>query len=371
MTMTALLGRVFCGWACPQTVFLEGVFRRLERILEGPRETRIRRDTGPWTTGKLGRKILLHTAYLVASFGIAHIFLSYFVSVPGALAMMKGSPRDHLEAFVWAMGMTAFFYANFAWFREQMCLVVCPYGRLQAVLVDNHTLSVGYDSLRGEPRRVRGPGVQQPQQGNHGDCVDCRRCIAVCPTGIDIRNGPQLDCIGCTGCIDACDEIMGNLGRPAGLIRYDSLEGFAGKPSHFLRSRTLFYGAALLVGALAAGLAFARRTPYEANLLRIPGPPFTEVDGYVQNVFEVHVASKAAEAQTIRLTSESFGPNTTIVMPIHEVHLSPLSSQRLPVLVRVPKAQFTQEFDLRIRVSPVSGDGHGKLLMGRVLGAKS
>ncbi len=198
--LTALAGRAWCGWACPQTVFLEGVYRRIERLIEGPREKHLRRDSGPLTPGRVVRKIAKHAAFLVASVLIAHIVLAYFVSLPRELAMVRQSPGAHLEAFVWATAIAALLYGNFSWFREQLCVVLCPYGRLQSVLLDEDSLVVGYDATRGEPRGKKGKA--------EGDCVDCNRCVVVCPTGIDIRNGLQMDCVACTACIDACDDIM-------------------------------------------------------------------------------------------------------------------------------------------------------------------
>ena len=227
---TSLWGRVFCGFACPQTVFLDGVFRPIERLVEGAREKRMRRDKGPWTGDKLVRKLVKHALYLGASFLIAHVVLSFFVPLPETIRMIAGRPSEHPEAFAWAASVTLVTYVNFAWFREQFCVVMCPYGRLQSVLVDQDSLVIGYDETRGEPRgKLKAEG--------RGDCVDCKRCVVVCPTGIDIRNGLQLDCIGCTACIDACDEVMEKIGRPKGLVRYDTQTSFAGKGRKLRRTR--------------------------------------------------------------------------------------------------------------------------------------
>jgi cytochrome c oxidase accessory protein FixG len=226
--ITALWGRIWCGYACPQTVFLEGVFRPIERWIEGPRTERMKRNAGPMSFDKLWRKTLKHVIYLLAAFGIAHIILAYFISIPRLWDMMLHRPGEHPEAFGWAASLTAAMYFNFWWFREQLCLIVCPYGRLQSVLTDADSLVIGYDLKRGEPRgKANTEGV--------GDCVDCKRCVVVCPTGIDIRNGLQLDCVGCARCVDACDDVMLKLKRPAGLIRYDSYNGLHGEPRRVLR----------------------------------------------------------------------------------------------------------------------------------------
>src|SRR5262249_35526095 len=203
---TGVVGRVWWGWACPQTVFLDGVYRRVERWLQGPRERRMRRDAGAWTWDRVWRKAATHAAWVAISFVLAHVFLAYFASLPGLFQMVQGSPAAHPEAFAVAAATTAALYLNFAFFREQLCIGVCPYGRLQAVLLDKDSLVIGYDAARGEPRGKLGAA-------GAGDCVDCKRCVVVCPTGIDIRNGLQLDCIACTACIDALDQIIVQIRR--------------------------------------------------------------------------------------------------------------------------------------------------------------
>jgi cytochrome c oxidase accessory protein FixG len=202
LTATALLGRIWCGYACPQTVFLDGVFRRVERWFDGPPALRRRRAGSRRALRTAGK----HAVYLAVSALVAHVFLSYFVSLPALFAMMATSPAEHPAAFAWAFALTAVMYGNFAWFREQTCLIVCPYGRLQSALTDADTLIIGYDVRRGEPRG-------KLKQAPGGDCIDCNRCVAVCPTGIDIRNGLQIECIGCAACVDACDQIMARVGR--------------------------------------------------------------------------------------------------------------------------------------------------------------
>jgi polyferredoxin len=259
---TALAGRVWCGWACPQTVFLEGVFRRIERWVEGPRDRRMRRNAGPLTLEKIARKVAAHALYALCAVLIAHIFLSYFTSLPATFRMVRQNPAAHPEAFAF----------------------ICPYGRLQSAMLDEHSLVVGYDARRGEPRGRKGTP-------SAGDCVDCKRCIVVCPTGIDIRNGTQMECLACTACIDACDDVMDRLARPRGLIRYDSQEGLAGRARRWVRPRVLLYTTLLAVGASVATLAARSRNHFEATLLRLPGEPYIVEGGEVREAMQLHLVN--------------------------------------------------------------------------------
>jgi cytochrome c oxidase accessory protein FixG len=340
--MTSLAGRVFCGFACPQTVFLEGVFRPIERLIEGSREKRMRRDKGPMSLEKLGRKLVKHALFLLAAFLIAHIVLSFFVPVPQTLRMITQSPAEHPEAFAWASCVTLALYANFAWFREQVCLVVCPYGRLQASLVDDDTLVVGYDEKRGEPRgKVGATGS--------GDCVDCKRCVVVCPTGIDIRNGLQLDCVGCTACIDACDDVMEKLHRPRGLVRYDSKRSLAGGQRRIWRPRLLVYGVLGLAGLVVATIAARSRTSFEANLTRAPGAPFVVESEAVRNSFVLHLVNKSSDAADFELSAMGVELSTAAA----PIHLAGLSDAKLPVVVIVPlAARPSDEWTLVVRRLP-------------------
>jgi cytochrome c oxidase accessory protein FixG len=323
--LTALLGRVWCGYACPQTVFLEGIYRPIERLVEGPREKRIRRNAGPWTLDKTWRKVVKHALFVVASVFVSHIFVSYFVSVPKMFEMVRRSPSEHPEAFAWAMGTTAFFYGNFAWFREQLCLIVCPYGRMQSVLIDDDSLVIGYDDKRGEPRgKAKQEGV--------GDCVDCNRCVVVCPTGIDIRNGLQLDCIACSACIDACDDVMDRLERPRGLIRYDSLKGLRGEPTKIIRPRMIIYTVLLLAGMAAFTFALRKHKDFEANILRLPGLPYVMEAGKVRNSFELHMVNKRGGEETYEIKADPM-PGLSFVVATPEVTLPSLGQARVPVFV--------------------------------------
>jgi cytochrome c oxidase accessory protein FixG len=340
---TAVAGRVWCGWACPQTVFLEGVFRRLERWIEGAREERLRRNAGPMTLQKLGIKAGAHAAFACASLLIAHIVLSYFVSLPKTFAMVRQSPSAHPEAFAWVIAVSALLYLNFAWFREQLCVVLCPYGRLQSALFDEHSLVIGYDARRGEPRGKKGAiGA--------GDCVDCKRCVTVCPTGIDIRNGIQMECVACTACVDACDDVMDKLGRARGLIRYDSLEGLAGRARRVVRPRLVLYTALLVVGAVVAIAATRRRMDFETTLLRLPGAPYAMDREIVRDALQVHIVNKRAERVEYRIDVEPVDGMTALV-PMPTVTVEPLADTRVPLFLTVGRERFHAEFPVRVRVA--------------------
>lgn len=342
LVVTTVLGRVWCGWACPQTVFLEGVYRRIERLVEGPRNKRIARNAAPLTFDKLWRKVVKHALFVLASLVVSHIFLSFFVSMPSLLEMVRSSPAEHPTAFAWMVAMSAIFYGNFAWFREQLCLIVCPYGRLQSVMTDKDTLVVGYDAKRGEPRG-------KASDPNAGDCVDCKRCVVVCPTGIDIRNGLQLDCIGCTACIDACDEVMDKLGRPRGLVRYDSQAALEGGTRRILRPRLALYGAVIAAWGLAAFFALRTHDPFEASLVRLRGAPYHVVDGTVRNLFSVHVVNKGGEPATFTIEGEA-EDDVAVRIGQPEIELGSLEDGAVAVYVDAPADGFRTGRVARIRV---------------------
>ncbi len=323
--LTAVFGRAWCGWACPQTVFIEAFFRPIERLVNGPRNAVLRRQRRPWDLDRIWRLVATHVLYAVAALLVAHVFLAYFVSLPKLYTFMRAGPRAHPEAFVWMLGTTALAYGVFGLFREQFCVVMCPYGRLQSVLLDDDALVVGYDERRGEPRAPL-------HSDGRGACVDCNRCVVVCPTGIDIRDGLQLDCIACTACIDACDDVMVRTGQPTGLVRYDSLRGLRGEPRRILRPRLWVYTALLLVGVVVATFAFRRREPFEANLLRLPGAPFVREGDTVRNGFELHVVNKTSHPVTFNIRPHEDGELRWVV-PLNDVTIEPLGSRRLPLFV--------------------------------------
>jgi cytochrome c oxidase accessory protein FixG len=359
--VTALTGRTWCGWACPQTVFLDGVFRPIERWIEGPREKHLRRDAGPLTLSKVARKAAKQVLYAIVALLIAHIVLAYFVSLPRAFAMVRASPAAHPEAFVWIAAITLALYGNFAWFREQFCVVMCPYGRLQSVLLDEDSLVVGYDAKRGEPRGKK-------SAKDVGDCVDCKRCVVVCPTGIDIRNGLQMDCIACTACIDACDDVMDHLDRPRGLIRYDSPNGLSGKPTRVVRPRMILYTGLLVAGALAASLATRARTDFEANLIRLRGAPYTLDGDLVRNSFDLHLVNKRGTAETYDLEIEA-PADIQVVALESEIKVDSLADAHAPIFLSMSREKFSADIPIKVHVRR-HGTDDVAVVSGKFLGAR-
>lgn len=356
---TALLGRVWCGWACPQTVFIEGIFRPIERLVNGPRNTALERKKKPFGFDAAWRIVVTHALYVLAAAFAAHVFLAYFVSLPGLYAMIRTSPAAHPEAFAWMLGSTALFYVSFGVFREQFCVVMCPYGRLQSVLLDDDALVIGYDERRGEPR-----GKAKTQ--GRGDCVDCNRCVVVCPTGIDIRDGLQLDCIACTACIDACDDVMDRLGQPRGLIRYDSLRGLRGEKRRIFRPTVAVYTVLLVIGLVVATFAIRRRDPFEANVLRLPGAPYTREAGKLRNGYELHLVNKGSQPASFEVTPIAEADMETI-LPMQKVEIEPLGSRRLPFFVTMDAERFTGD---RLVVVRIESNGAKKDVQTMFLGAR-
>lgn len=295
--VTSLLGRVWCGWACPYTVFLDHVYRRIERWIEGDAPARKKLAAAPWTAGKIAKRVLKHSLYLLIAALIAHVFLSYFVSLKRLYFYMGESPMAHATAFGIVAFLTGILWFCFGYFREQFCVIMCPYGRLQGALSDDDTVNIGYDETRGEPRGAK--------DHVEGDCIDCRRCVSVCPTGIDIRNGLQLECIGCAACIDACDEIMRKIERPAGLVRYDSLNGLTGKTRRFLRPRIIAYIGLALLGLSAFGITASKNAkPYTAQFAKkaMAGQPFQADASSVRNFYQLRFYNKRNQTATFRVT---------------------------------------------------------------------
>lgn len=294
---TVVFGRIFCGWMCPQTIFMEMVFRKLEYLIEGDRTKQIKLDKQDWNAEKIRKRIIKWVVFFLISFIISNVFLAYIIGSDEVLGYIKEGPFNHIGTLSKLLVFTGVFYFVFAWFREQVCIIVCPYGRLQGVLLDNKSINVAYDFVRGESENGRKKLRKDENRDElgHGDCIDCKQCVLVCPTGIDIRNGTQLECINCTACIDACDEIMDKSGFNKGLIRYASEDDIEKKEKFKFSPRLIAYSVILtvLVGVFVTMLFL--RNDVEATVLRLPGQTFQTTETTIKNIYTVKLINKTTE----------------------------------------------------------------------------
>jgi len=294
---TVVFGRIFCGWICPQTIFMEMVFRKVEYLIEGDRSKQIKLDKQEWNAEKIRKRVFKWFVFFIISFIISNVFLAYIIGSDKVLSYITDGPLEHLSTLAYLLAFTGVFYFVFAWFREQVCIIVCPYGRLQGVLLDNKSINVAYDYVRGEGTsgRKKLRKDEDRDELGHGDCIDCKQCVQVCPTGIDIRNGTQLECINCTACIDACDAIMDRSGFDKGLIRYASEDNIDKKEKFKFNARLIAYSAILtiLIGVLITMLFL--RNDIEATILRLPGQTFQSTDTTIKNVYTVKLINKTTE----------------------------------------------------------------------------
>lgn len=291
---TVVFGRIFCGWICPQTIFLEMVFRRFEYWIEGDRNAQMKLDKQEWNAEKIRKRTIKWLIFFIISFVVSNIFLAYLIGSDQLLTSIKEGPIKHSKTFFSLLIFTGVFYFVFTWFREQVCIIACPYGRLQGVLLDNKSIVVAYDYKRGEGESGRKKFRKNEDRKalGHGDCIDCFQCVHVCPTGIDIRNGTQLECVNCTACIDACDDVMVKSGIPKGLIRFASEEEIDKKEKFKFTARMKGYTAVLtILIAILLGLLFLR-TDVQANVLRLPGQLYQKEGDIISNVYTFKIINK-------------------------------------------------------------------------------
>lgn len=392
--VTALFGRVWCGWACPQTVYMEFVYRPLERLLQG-------------LPGRSAKNFMQRTGmgaaikwpiFIVVSFLLANIFLSYFVGVANLKLWMIQSPTEHIGPFILVMVVTALMLANFGFFREQTCLVVCPYGRFQSVMLDRQTTVVAYDRSRGEPRGKAkrkpstivstpvamtisapahdhadthdeckcvgcdgsggckdGKKAQAAVEPQVGDCVDCGQCVTTCPTGIDIRNGLQMECINCTQCIDACDAVMLKLGREPGLVGYRSQAEAEGEPRRRMRARVFLYPALLTIVVTAFIVVLAMQAPSYIRVLRGLGRPYTLIEeGTVANPIKLHIINRHDKAVTY--TVEAIDKHSRVRVEGEMVSVEPGATLIVPAMLIAGADAFEHgHYDARLRIGDSAG----------------
>jgi cytochrome c oxidase accessory protein FixG len=332
--VTAIWGRVWCGWGCPQTVYMEFVYRPLEVFIEGGRNQQIKTDK----TGISGRRLIKHVVFFIVSAFLANTFLAYFVGWDRLLGWMTSPPTQHPLAFGVMVGTTLLMFGDFGWFREQTCILACPYGRFQSVLLDQQSLIVGYDEARGEPRQP----WRKKEERTGGDCIDCGRCVTTCPTGIDIREGGlQMECIACTQCIDACDDVMEKIGKPRGLVRYTSQTELESGKRKFIRPRLVVYSVMLLIMFSALGFSLVGKSTADVTILRGLGAPFSVLpSGEVSNQIRIKIANRSGEDRSYAFELVD-AEGLTLVAPENPLIVAAGDSQMTGAFITTQPSSFT------------------------------
>jgi len=323
--ITSIWGRVWCGWACPQTVFIDTIYRNIERLIEGKARQRQKLQESPWNAQKIFKKSLKWIAFTFVSIVITHSLLGYFVGTRNLFQITLTGPSAHPTLFTISMFISAVFLLDFGWFREQFCIIACPYGRIQSVMMDENSLVVAYDTNRGEPRR----GSVDKETGlPEGDCINCYHCVKACPTGIDIRRGTQLECIACTNCIDACDEIMDKIKKPKGLIRYDTENALEGKPTKRFGIRSAVYLTAITAVVSILVYSLLNAGHLKVTFIRGTGKPYRErtlSDGVrqVTNLYKVRMDYKDKEDLNLdfRLKNIANRDKVELITPVRPFEL--------------------------------------------------
>lgn len=298
---TVTYGRVWCGWTCPQTVFLEIVYRRIESWIEGSVSKQKKLSAQRWNAEKIFKRFLKHSIFYSLAFIISNTFLAYIIGTDGLFEIITDDPANQVSGLITMIIFSGIFYFVFSYFREQVCTLVCPYGRLQGVLLDRNTIVVAYDYKRGEPRGPLAKGENR-EEASKGHCINCKQCVQVCPTGIDIRNGTQLECINCTACIDACNAVMAKVNQPKGLIRYSSEKMIASGKKMGLNPRTIAYSVVLLLLLILFTFLFFKRSDVETTILRAPGLIYQEQpDGRISNLYNIKMLNKTYSGMPINI----------------------------------------------------------------------
>lgn len=343
---TVIYGRIFCGWVCPQTIFMEHVFRRIEYWIDGDRGQQLRLRNMPWTKWeKIWKRTLKNVVFWTISFAIANTFLMIIIGTERWWPMVTDGPSAHWGNFFSLLVFTTVFFFVFAWFREQVCLMVCPYGRLQGAMLDRNTIVIAYDKIRGESRAKFKKNEDREAAGK-GDCIDCNQCVDVCPTGIDIRNGTQLECINCSACIDACDNVMERIDKPKGLIRYASEEEITSGKAWKFTTRAKAYTIVLAILAIVMGFLVSERPTAEVKLFRAKGQLFTvdETTHEVQNVLSFTAINKSNDF--INLDIELVEPSGTVTyIGAHPDSIGVGELSNGIILVKIPADELKTDRD--------------------------
>ena len=344
---TVIFGRVFCGWVCPQTIFMEMVFRKIEYWLEGDRKAQMALRTQPWNSKTLTRRILKIILFFAVSFAIANTFLMYIIGSDAVWNIATEPVSNHVGGFLAIVIFSLVFFFIYYWFREQVCLIVCPYGRMQGVMLDKNSIAVTYDHVRGEPRTKH---IKKTADQPHGDCVDCLECIRVCPTGIDIRNGLQLECVNCTACMDACDTVMEKTHREKGLIRYASENSVLTKTKLKLNKRIVAYSLVLLALISVEAFLLITRSELEVNSVRTRNTLFTvEPDGKIGNLYNIKLINKTSDEMNIEFRIE--GKNASFDWIGHQNKLQSGEMKNGELFIYVPVDELpSQRNDVKLEI---------------------
>jgi cytochrome c oxidase accessory protein FixG len=336
---TVVFGRVFCGWACPQTIFMEMVFRKIEYWIDGDMAKQKQLRDMPWNAEKIRKRTTKIVVFYALSFLIANFFMAYLIGMDKVKLYIHEGIAAHLGTFITLLVFSGIFFFVYYWFREQVCIVVCPYGRLQGVLLDKNSIVVAYDYVRGEPRnKIK---KQEPVLEKAGDCIDCAACVRVCPTGIDIRNGTQLECVNCTACIDACDDIMTHVNRPTGLIRFASENNIANSEKPKINARIVAYSTVLTLLVTALAFMLVTRDPVDVTILRASGSISQMLpDGRLGNVYNIKMANKTRNDIPVTLTLENIKGEIQIVGDSLRVPGEGYKTQ--PFIIKVYPKDLTQ-----------------------------
>lgn len=346
---TIIFGRLFCGWVCPQTIFMEMVFRRIEYWIEGDFTHQKRLRESPWTKEKIRKKFLKHLIFWVISFLISNTFLAYIIGSDRLWEIQTDPLNEHLGGFIAIAIFTTVFYLVFAKLREQVCTTICPYGRLQGVLLDANTMVISYDHVRGEERGRFRKNEERKITGK-GDCIDCHQCVHVCPTGIDIRNGTQLECVNCTACIDACDHMMESVGLPKGLIAFKSENNIVQKTKFRWTLRVKAYSGLLIILLGLVVTAMVTRKDFESIILRQRGTIYRIDNGNVVNIFEISLVNKTSNEYSIKLQLPE-GQKGEIEQVMKKLILPVEGAVKERFIVRIPLSEIKdgkKEFDLQV-----------------------
>ncbi|PTM05505.1 MAG: cytochrome c oxidase accessory protein CcoG [Bacteroidetes bacterium] len=340
---TVAFGRLFCGWVCPQTIFMEHVFRRIEYWIDGDRNQQLRLSRMAWNSEKIRKRVLKNSIFYALSFIIANFFLMYIIGTGEWWQIVSDDPNEHVSGLSGMLIFSGVFFFVFAWFREQACIIVCPYGRLQGALLDRNSIVIAYDYLRGEKRSKFRKKEDRAAEGK-GDCIDCGQCVDVCPTGIDIRNGTQLECTNCTACIDACDNIMEKMDKPKGLIRYDSENNIASGKSEVFTGRVKAYiGILILLSGLFFYLVMSR-ADVEAIFLRMQGQRYEKIDDHTySNVYNWKLLNKTPEEKTysFQVISPAEGLSLQTIGSDEQITVKGSELSQGAVILKMDKAQMT------------------------------